>query len=195
MVRVGLKHAWAKDTSITPSVHPEVYGYLTLFWRPTLVTPLPVQVFFSNNHSPPPLMRVDLDGIWYCLSLWGLWVMIGHVQLSLLIMGSHWGFDNYRPFNYFSDFAGSWLKGVDIFSGWHLWNYFSPTHSKAMIKNLNAPSIYVCHWMRHIRYIWKILAASDKESDCQWMHCAWVLSLHLYRSPEREQYIGVCWKT
>jgi len=37
-----------------------------------------------------------------------LWVspsVIGHEQLSLLIMGgAHWGIDNYRPFNYLSDF-------------------------------------------------------------------------------------------
>jgi len=36
----------------------------------------------------------------------GFAVVIGHEQLSLLIMGGpHWGIDNYRPFNYLSDFA------------------------------------------------------------------------------------------
>jgi len=38
--------------------------------------------------------------------------MIGHVQLSLLIMWAHWGIDNYRPCNYLSDFAEIWLEDV-----------------------------------------------------------------------------------
>jgi len=41
-----------------------------------------------------------------------LWPVIGHVQLSLLIMGPHWGIDNYRLFNNLSDFAKHWLKGA-----------------------------------------------------------------------------------
>jgi len=46
------------------------------------------------------------------MSLWGLWFMIGHVQWSLLITGGHWGIDNYRLFDYLSDFAENWLEGV-----------------------------------------------------------------------------------
>jgi len=42
--------------------------------------------------------------------------MIGHVQLSLLVMGGpHWGIDNYRAFNHPSDFAENWLKGVYMY--------------------------------------------------------------------------------
>ena len=37
----------------------------------------------------------------------GLWFMIGHAQLSLLITGGHWGIDNYKQFNYLSHFAES----------------------------------------------------------------------------------------
>ena len=49
------------------------------------------------------------------MSFWGLWFRIGHVQLSLLIVGGgQWGIDNYRLFNYLSDFAENWLKGVYI---------------------------------------------------------------------------------
>jgi len=50
--------------------------------------------------------------------------MIGHVQLSLLIMGggAHWGIDNYRLFNYLFDFAENWLRGVYMC---HLCNNFS----------------------------------------------------------------------
>ena len=36
----------------------------------------------------------------------GLWFMIGHVQLSLLIMGGgHWVMANYNLFTYLLDFA------------------------------------------------------------------------------------------
>jgi len=41
-----------------------------------------------------------------------MWFMIGHRQLSLLIMGAYWYIDNYRLFIYRSDFAEKWLKGV-----------------------------------------------------------------------------------
>jgi len=54
---------------------------------------------------------------WYLvsfMSFWGFWSMLGHAQLSLLIMGggAHWGIDNCRLFNYLSDLADNWLKGV-----------------------------------------------------------------------------------
>ena len=41
-------------------------------------------------------------------------VAIGHVQLSLLITGRglRWGIGNNRAFNYLSDFAENWPKGV-----------------------------------------------------------------------------------
>jgi len=42
--------------------------------------------------------------------------MIGHAQLSWLIMGGHhWGIDDYRLFNYLSDFPESWLKSVYMY--------------------------------------------------------------------------------
>jgi len=45
----------------------------------------------------------------------GFVAVIDHVQLSLLIMGGpHWCIDNYRLFNYLSDFAGNWLIGVYV---------------------------------------------------------------------------------
>ena len=39
-------------------------------------------------------------------------LIIGHLQLSLLIMGVHWGIDTYRPFYYRADFAEDRLEGV-----------------------------------------------------------------------------------
>ena len=44
----------------------------------------------------------------------GFVVLIGHVPKSLPIMGPHWCIDNYRPFNYLSEFAENWLKCVFI---------------------------------------------------------------------------------
>ena len=40
------------------------------------------------------------------------------MQLSLLIMGGglHWGNGNHRWFNYLSDFAENWLKGVCVYA-------------------------------------------------------------------------------
>jgi len=65
-----------------------------------------------------------LSSVWISIERWvivsgivyvflGLWFMIGHMQLSLPVRGgAHWGIDNYRLFNYLSDFAKNWLKGV-----------------------------------------------------------------------------------
>ena len=46
---------------------------------------------------------VKVSGIVYVFL--GFVVVIGHVQLSLLIMGPHPGIDNYRAFNDFADFG------------------------------------------------------------------------------------------
>jgi len=54
--------------------------------------------------------------------------------------GPHWGIDIYRPFNYISDFAESWLEGVymslddrcEIIS-------LSDHYSKLVLKNPNPP--------------------------------------------------------
>ena len=47
------------------------------------------------------------------MSLWGLSFVIGHVYVEFTNYGGpHWGIDNYRLFNYLSDFAEHWLKGV-----------------------------------------------------------------------------------
>jgi len=62
-----------------------------------------------------------------------------------------------------------------------------------MLDNYN-----VYHWMRHIVFCGKILAASDTESDCI-IRCTWVLSPNMYmlanctynRSPVRDQCIHV----
>ena len=128
---------------------------------------------------------------WYLvlfMSSWGLWFMIGHVQLSLLIMGggSHWGIDNHRLFIFLILLKFGWkvsacvrMISVKSFPS-------QTTHSIAMIKNPNALYMSIIGWDI------KTLATSDTESD----H-ARVLSLHLYRweqcmysrSPERDQYI------
>jgi len=52
------------------------------------------------------------------MSLWGLWFVIGHEQLSLLIMGAHYKLE------------GVYKCQDDISLS---------THSKVMLKNPNAP--------------------------------------------------------
>ena len=37
------------------------------------------------------------------------------MSLSLLIVGAHWGIDNYRQLNCLSDFAENSLKGVYMY--------------------------------------------------------------------------------
>jgi len=121
-------------------------------------------------------LRVDLIEQWVIVSgivyiFLGLWFMIGHVRLTLLIMGGpHWGIDKYRLFNYLSDFAGNWVKGV----------YMCQNDTSEIISQSDHPfksydqkskcSIYVYHWVRLIRFHMKILAASDTESDYG-IHC------------------------
>jgi len=75
------------------------------------------------------------DGIWYYLSLWGLWFVIGHVQFSLRI--------NSIIFRFCWELAGRCLH----VSGWHLRNRFNQmTHSTVMIKNPNAPYMSIIGW-------------------------------------------------
>ena len=73
-----------------------------------------------------------------------------------------WGIGKYRSFNYLSDFAENWLKGVyTCVRMTPVKSFLNQTnHSKLMIKNLNAPYISY-HLMRHIRFRVKILAAYD----------------------------------
>ena len=129
------------------------------------------------------------------MSFWGLWFMIGHVQLSWLIIGG----PNYRPFNYLSDFAENWLEGVYMYRDGTCEIISQSDHSFCSYDQTSKCSIYVYHWMRLIKFSVKILTASDTESDYA-LRCTWVSSLHLYRweqymynrSPERDQYIRAC---
>jgi len=71
-------------------------------------------------------------------------------------------------------------------------------HSIVVIKNPNALYMPIIRWDL-LGSCMKILAASDRESDCT-IRCTWVLSLHLYRweqwmynrSPERDKYMRAC---
>ena len=96
------------------------------------------------------------------MSLWDLWFMIGHVQLSSLIMGGgHWGIDNYRLFYYFSAFAKKILteRCLHVYMYTYTCIRMTPvqsflnqtTHSKFMIKNQTLFT-YIYHWMRLIRF-------------------------------------------
>jgi len=54
-------------------------------------------------------------------------------------LGSHWGIVNYRLFNYLSDFAENWLKGVYMCRMTPTKSFLTQTtHSMVMIKNANA---------------------------------------------------------
>ena len=94
--------------------------------------------------------------------------------------GPHWCIDNYRLFNYLSDFAENRLKGVCMCQDDTCDSFSQSDHRFKSYNQKFKCSIYVYHWMRHIKFRAKILAASDTESDCA-IHCTWVLSLHLYR--------------
>ena len=43
--------------------------------------------------------------------------------------GPHWGIDNYRPFNYLSDFAENWPKGVYMYQDDNCEIIFQSAHS------------------------------------------------------------------
>ena len=97
--------------------------------------------------------------------------MIGQVQLSLIIMGAHWGIDNDRLFNYLSDFAEDWLKDV-----------YMCLQGVYMCQN------DTCEISSHSDHSFN---SYDEKSKCSiyvflsldeaTIHFTWVLSLHLYR--------------
>jgi len=95
-------------------------------------------------------------------------------------MGRPIGIDNYRLFNYLSDFAEIWLKGVYVYQDDTCAIISQSDHSFNSYDQKSKCSIYVYHWMRLIRFRVKILAVPYAESDYA-IRCAWVLSLHLYR--------------
>ena len=68
--------------------------------------------------------------------------VIGHVQLSLLIMRARWDIDNNRPFISLSGFAKNWLKCV------HMCEIISqPDHlfkSYDQIIKCYMPALYAC---------------------------------------------------
>ena len=74
--------------------------------------------------------------------------MIGLEQLSLLIMvGPHWGYDNYRPLDYLSDFADNWLKRVYMCQNDTYKSCLNQIiHSKVTIKNANSPYMAIIGW-------------------------------------------------
>ena len=61
--------------------------------------------------------------------------------------GPHWAIDNYRPFNYLSDFAGNWLKGVYEYQDDICEIISQSDHSFNSYDKKSKCSIYVSHWM------------------------------------------------
>jgi len=82
---------------------------------------------------------VVVSGIVYVFL--GLWFVIGHVQLSLLIMG----IDNFRLFNYLYDFSGNWLKGVYMCQNGTCEIISQSDHSFKSYDQKSKCSIYVYH--------------------------------------------------
>ena len=83
--------------------------------------------------------------------------MIGHVQLSLLIMGGgHWVMANYNLFTYLLDFAENWLRGVYVCQD-DTCNIISQSdYPFKSYDQTSKCSIYVYHCMRLIRIRMKI---------------------------------------
>ena len=125
--------------------------------------------------------------------LYGLSYVIGHVQLSSLIVGGHWDSDNYGLLNY--------ICVILLKSGWKVSTCVRMASVTSFL-NQTTPfnsdyrkskcSIYDYHQMSLIGFRMKILTASGTESDYA-IRCTWVLSIHLRRweqwmynrSPER----------
>jgi len=92
-----------------------------------------------------------LDSQWWYLIffmfLWGLCVMIGHAQLSLLILGEpHWGIDNYRLIIYLSDWLPVYMCQDDTCG------IISQSDHKSYDQKSKCSRLYVYHWMRHIGF-------------------------------------------
>ena len=71
------------------------------------------------------------------------------------------GIDNYRAFNYLSDFAENWLKGLYMYQDDTRAIISQSDHSFNIYDQKSKCSIYVYCWMRLNRSHMKILAASD----------------------------------
>ena len=56
------------------------------------------------------LLKGYLSSLWMVSGILRILWICGSVMC--LIMGDDWGIDKYKPFNYLSDFAENWLKGV-----------------------------------------------------------------------------------
>jgi len=61
--------------------------------------------------------------------------------------GPHWAIDNYRPFNYLSDFAGNWLKVSTRIRMTSVKSFLNQTtHSIVMTKSPNALYMSLIGW-------------------------------------------------
>ena len=135
----------------------------------------------------------NVVGRWYLvlfMSFWGLWFVIDHEQLSLVIMGD--------PTGALPNIGHLFIILVLLRIGWKVSTsvrmtpvksfLYQTTHSKVMIENPNAS--YIRHWMRHIGVRVKILAASDTKSNCT-IRCTWMLSPNMYMLAKCKRIIGI----
>ena len=100
------------------------------------------------------------------MSLWGLWFVIGHERLNLLIRGLHWGLTTIGDLIIFLILLKIGWKVSTCVRMTPVKSFlYQSTHSKGYASKFKR-SIYVCHWMGQIRLCVKFLAASDTESDC-----------------------------
>ena len=144
-----------------------------------------------------------LNSRWWYLVLfvpcWGLWFMIGFVQLSLLIMGDpHWGIDIYRLFSYLSDWLG-WKVSTCVRMAPVKSFLNQTTLSIVMAKNPNALYIMSIIGGGLLGSVWKSYQSPTRNSIMQYTALG-CLPFHLYRweqcmynrSPERDQYVRAC---
>ena len=120
------------------------------------------------------------DSIWYCLCLFGVVVHDWSCAVE---------FTNYGGLTGALPTIGCLIIILILLrSGWKVCTCVRMTSVKSF-PNQTPPiqklwskiqMLYVYHWMRHIGFPVKMLAASDTESDYA-IRCTWVLSLHLYR--------------
>jgi len=75
--------------------------------------------------------------------------------------GPHWVIDNYRLFNYLSDFAENWLKGVYMYQDDTCEIISQSDHSFNGYGPKSKCSTYVYHWMRLIRFQYENLLTQN----------------------------------
>ena len=125
----------------------------------------------TRGSGPRGLNWTVSDGIWYCLSLWGFVVLIGHEQLSLLIMGGGPIVDdNYRQFNYLSDFAEKWLECVYMCQDDTCEIISLSDHPFKGYAQKSRCTIYAHHWMRHTRFCVNLSGLWHGIRLCNTMH-------------------------